>query len=183
MFGAQPPVRRPATSTSSSSSGPSGSSADKQTIIGNILQMDSTSSSSNSPPTQHRAFPPLGPAGTSETMLFSIFVIRMINTDTVFISLCSNGSFTLSNRLQRSQTDPAGASPSSSQELVPGWRHGPQPQRWKTVPSSAQTQRPLLFTAAAAAARHDGNPCRHGKPGGDGQSRSGRYAEWKFTEL
>ncbi|XP_074545194.1 nuclear receptor coactivator 2-like isoform X2 [Halichoeres trimaculatus] len=64
MFGAQPPVRRPATS-SSSSSVPPGSSADKQTIIGNILQMGDAiaTSSSSSPPNQHRAFPPLGPAG------------------------------------------------------------------------------------------------------------------------
>ncbi|XP_035526242.1 nuclear receptor coactivator 2-like isoform X2 [Morone saxatilis] len=60
QFGVQPQVRRPASSSSASSSVPPGSSADKQTIISNILQM---TDSSSSPPTQHRGFPPIGPAG------------------------------------------------------------------------------------------------------------------------
>ncbi|XP_070701171.1 nuclear receptor coactivator 2-like [Pempheris klunzingeri] len=59
LFGSQPPVRRPASSSSSSSSVLPGSSVDKQTIISNILQM---TDSSSSPPNQHRAFPPIGPA-------------------------------------------------------------------------------------------------------------------------
>ncbi|XP_072220767.1 nuclear receptor coactivator 2-like isoform X3 [Leuresthes tenuis] len=52
LFPSQPP------SSSSSSSVPPGSSMDKQTIISDILQMTDSSSS----PSQHRAFPPIGPA-------------------------------------------------------------------------------------------------------------------------
>ncbi|CAJ1072991.1 nuclear receptor coactivator 2-like isoform X1 [Xyrichtys novacula] len=63
MFGAQPSVRRSASTSSSSSSVPPSSSADKQTIIGNILQMTDSTSTSSSPPNQHRAFPTMGPAG------------------------------------------------------------------------------------------------------------------------
>ncbi|XP_056248264.1 nuclear receptor coactivator 2-like isoform X3 [Seriola aureovittata] len=60
-FGGQAPARGPSSSSSSSSSVPPGSSADKQTIISDILQM-ADSGSSSSPPNQHRAFPPVGPA-------------------------------------------------------------------------------------------------------------------------
>uniref|UniRef100_A0A3Q2ECM0 Nuclear receptor coactivator n=1 Tax=Cyprinodon variegatus TaxID=28743 RepID=A0A3Q2ECM0_CYPVA len=55
LFPSQPP-----SSSSSSSAVPAGSSVDKQTIISDILQMNDTSSSSSSP-SQHRAFPPIGP--------------------------------------------------------------------------------------------------------------------------
>ncbi|KAM4728627.1 nuclear receptor coactivator 2-like isoform 6-T9 [Anableps anableps] len=59
LFPSQPP-----SSSSSSSAVPAGSSVDKQTIISDILQMNNTSSSSSSSPSQHRAFPPVGPAAS-----------------------------------------------------------------------------------------------------------------------
>ncbi|XP_067462780.1 nuclear receptor coactivator 2-like isoform X2 [Thunnus thynnus] len=61
LFPGQPPSRGTASSSSSSSVLP-GSSVDKQTIMSDILQM-TDSSSSSSPPNQHRTFPPIGPAG------------------------------------------------------------------------------------------------------------------------
>ncbi|XP_042353262.1 nuclear receptor coactivator 2-like isoform X3 [Plectropomus leopardus] len=61
LFAGQPPVRRPASASSSSSSVPPGSSVDKQSIISDILQM-TESSGSSSPPSQHRAFPPISAA-------------------------------------------------------------------------------------------------------------------------
>ncbi|XP_053186784.1 nuclear receptor coactivator 2-like [Scomber japonicus] len=60
LFSGQPQSRG-AASSSSSSSAPPGSSVDKQTIISDILQM--TDSTGSSPPNQHQAFPPMGPAG------------------------------------------------------------------------------------------------------------------------
>ncbi|XP_068582220.1 nuclear receptor coactivator 2-like isoform X2 [Cebidichthys violaceus] len=69
LFAAQPPVRGPASSSSSSSSSSTsvapGSSVDKQSIISDILQMTDSSSGGGgrSPPNQHRAFPPISPAG------------------------------------------------------------------------------------------------------------------------
>ncbi|KAM7379772.1 hypothetical protein PAMP_005299 [Pampus punctatissimus] len=59
LFHGQPPSRGTA-SSSSSSSVPPGSSVDKQTIISDILQM---TDSGSSPHNQHRAFPPISPAG------------------------------------------------------------------------------------------------------------------------
>ncbi|XP_067331323.1 nuclear receptor coactivator 2-like isoform X1 [Channa argus] len=58
LYGGQPLARGPSSSSSSSSSSvPPGSSVEKQTIIGDILQM---TDSSSSPPNRHRAFPPAG---------------------------------------------------------------------------------------------------------------------------
>ncbi|XP_053293905.1 nuclear receptor coactivator 2 [Pleuronectes platessa] len=65
LYGAQPPARGPPSSSSSSSSVPPGPSVDKQTIISDILHMSDHSGGSSSPPNQHRAFPPMGPAGFS----------------------------------------------------------------------------------------------------------------------
>ncbi|XP_030016976.1 nuclear receptor coactivator 2-like isoform X2 [Sphaeramia orbicularis] len=55
LFPNQPPTRMLVSSV------PSGSSVDKQTIITDILQMNDTCNSSS--PSQHKAFPPISPAG------------------------------------------------------------------------------------------------------------------------
>lgn len=95
LFSGQPPVRRPASSSTSSSSVPPGSSVDKQSIISDILQM--TDSSGSSPPTQHRAFPPIGPAGTSantfilEYMHTKLYITHKINKN-FFLPAGFNGA-------------------------------------------------------------------------------------------
>ncbi len=93
LFGGQPPVRGPVSSSSSSSSVPPGSSVDKQTIISNILQMTDSNSSSSSP-SQHRAFPPIGPAGTSGISGSGMFQVEQISllknaSSYLFLRICS----------------------------------------------------------------------------------------------